>query len=68
VVDDPAVFERVEEFLKEYLPEEACDVTLFREKDPVFDAFGIEMEIAKLSQKKIWLSRVATLSSIIRRH
>jgi ribonuclease G len=55
VVDDPNTFKRVKEYLKEYLPEEGCEVTLFDEKDPVFEAFGIEIDIAKLSQRKIWL-------------
>jgi ribonuclease G len=55
VIDDRFVFERVREFLQEYLPEEGCEVTYFDEKDPVFEAYGIEIEIAKLLQKKIWL-------------
>jgi ribonuclease G len=55
VIDDPAIHERVKEFLKEYLPEQSCDVSLFTEKDPIFEAFGIEVELAKLLQKKIWL-------------
>jgi ribonuclease G len=55
VVDDPSVFEKVREFLKEYLPEEGCEVSYFDEKDPIFEVYGIEIEIAKLLQKKIWL-------------
>jgi ribonuclease G len=55
IVDDPLVFERVREFLKDYLPEEGCEVTHFNEKDPVFEVYGIEMDVAKLYQRKIWL-------------
>ena len=55
VVDDESVFLKVKEFLKEYLPEEGCEAVCFNEKDPVFEAFGIEIDIAKLTQKKIWL-------------
>jgi len=55
VVDDMAVFKRIEDFLKDYLPEESCEVIYFDEKDPIFEAFGIEIEISKLFQKKIWL-------------
>jgi len=55
IVDDPFVYKNVEVFIKEYLPEERCDVEYFEEKDPIFEVFGIEMEIAKLLQKKIWL-------------
>lgn len=55
IVDDVSVYKRVEEFLKDYLPEQGCEVAYFDEKDPIFEVFGIEVEIAKLLQKKIWL-------------
>ncbi len=55
VVDDEFVYRRVASFLKEYLPEEGCEVTYFDEKDPIFEVYGIEIEIAKLLHKKIWL-------------
>ncbi len=55
IVDDVFVYERIGEFLKDYLPEEGCEVVRFNEKDPIFEVFGIEIEIAKLLQKKIWL-------------
>jgi ribonuclease G len=55
IVDDPSVYKNIEVFIKEYLPEERCEVEYFEEKDPIFEVFGIEMEVAKLLQKKIWL-------------
>ena len=55
VVDDEFVYKRVANFLKEYLPEEGCEVAHFDEKDPIFEVYGIEIEIAKLLHKKIWL-------------
>jgi ribonuclease G len=55
IVDDVFVYERVGEFLKDYLPEQGCEVVFFDEKDPIFEVFGIEIEIAKLLHKKIWL-------------
>jgi ribonuclease G len=55
IVDDVFVYERVGEFLKDYLPEQGCEVVYFDEKDPIFEVFGIEIEIAKLLHKKIWL-------------
>jgi ribonuclease G len=55
IVDDVFVYERVGEFLKDYLPEQGCEVVYFDEKDPILEVFGIEVEIAKLLQKKIWL-------------
>jgi ribonuclease G len=55
VVDDEFVYRKVADFVKEYLPEEGCEVTHFDEKDPIFEAYRIEIEIAKLLHKKIWL-------------
>jgi ribonuclease G len=55
IVDDEFVYRRLEQFLKEYLPEEGCEVIYFDERDPIFEVYGIEMEVAKLLQRKIWL-------------
>ncbi len=55
IVDDEFIYKRLEHFLKEYLPEEGCEVVYFDEKDPIFEVYGIEMEVAKLLQRKIWL-------------
>jgi len=55
VVDDEIVFKKIEEFLKEYLPEEGCEAVFFDDKDPIFEVYGIEIDVAKLAQKKIWL-------------
>ena len=55
VIDDDVTFKKVKEYMKDYLPEEVCEVIHFNERDPIFESFGIEIEIAKLLQKKIWL-------------
>jgi ribonuclease G len=55
VVDDVFVFRKIEEFLKEYLPEQGVEVSHFDEKEQIFDYYRVEMEIAKLPHKKIWL-------------
>jgi ribonuclease G len=55
VVDDVFVFKIIEEFLKDTLPEEECEVIYFDEREDIFDYYRIEIEIAKLAYKKIWL-------------
>jgi ribonuclease G len=55
VVDDEFVYKKVADFVKQFLPEEGCEVAHFDEKDPIFEAYRIEIEIAKLLHKKIWL-------------
>ena len=67
VIDDPALYKRVEEFLKEYLPEEQCEVELFDGKEDIFESYRVEVEISKLTQKKIWLKSGGILSWTIRR-
>jgi ribonuclease G len=55
VVDDFALYKRIEEFLKEYLPEEQCEIEFFNEKEELFEFYRLEIEISKLPHKKIWL-------------
>jgi ribonuclease G len=55
IIDDEALYRKIGEFLKEYLPAQGCEAIYFDEKDSVFEAYGIEIDVAKLAQKKIWL-------------
>jgi len=55
IIDDQLITENVKQFINEYLPDGNCEVVYFDEKDPIFEVYGIEIDIAKLSQKKIWL-------------
>jgi ribonuclease G len=54
-VDDPVLFKKIEEFLKDYLPEEQCEVEYFDEKEDIFEFYRLEVEISKFAHKKIWL-------------
>jgi ribonuclease G len=55
VVDDPGLFKKIGEFLKDYLPEEQCEVEYFDEKEDIFEFYRLEVEISKFAHKKIWL-------------
>jgi ribonuclease G len=55
VVDDPILFTKIEEFLKDYLPEEQCEVEFFDEKEDIFEFYRLEIEVSKFAHKKIWL-------------
>lgn len=55
VIDDQKMYLSVKDFMREYLPDLECDVVLYDGEEPIFDAYGIEMEIEKISQRKIWL-------------
>lgn len=55
VVDDQPTFERVLNFVQNFAPRLANKVHFFPEHVPVFDAYGIEMDINRALNKKVWL-------------
>lgn len=55
VVDSREEYENILSFISTYMPKQKYEVVLYEEKEPIFDAYGIEMEIDKLLQRKVWL-------------
>ena len=55
VVDDPEVHARVCRFVETFAPRLKDRVDFFDGDLPLFDAYGIEMEINRALDKKIWL-------------
>jgi ribonuclease G len=55
VIDSPVEYENIMHFIKTFAPRLKNSVELYEEPDPIFDAFGIEMEISRALEKKIWL-------------
>ncbi|MFN2369237.1 MAG: Rne/Rng family ribonuclease, partial [Desulfurivibrionaceae bacterium] len=55
IVDDRRVYERILKFVETFAPHLQSRVGLYDEKTPVFDAYGIEMDINRALDKKIWL-------------
>jgi ribonuclease G len=55
VVDDRAQFERIPDFIRRYMPGFSCQVELYTGREPIFEAYGIEMEIERALQRKVWL-------------
>jgi ribonuclease G len=55
IVDDRKVYEGVMKFVETFAPHLRSRVSLYDEKTPVFDAYGIEMDINRALDKKIWL-------------
>lgn len=55
VIDSRPEYEGVMEFIETFAPRLRYSVELYESADPVFDAFGIEMEISRALEKKIWL-------------
>ncbi len=55
VIDAEEEFQRCLGFAREYLPQLASRIMLYRGPEPVFEHYGIEEEINKALQPKVWL-------------
>jgi len=54
-IDSRREYERILSFLDSYLPQFKDRVHLYEDEEPIFDAYHIEMEIARAMERKIWL-------------
>ncbi len=55
VVDEPKTFQRVLQFVETFAPGLKNKVQMCTEQLPLFDAYGIEMDVNRALDKKIWL-------------
>ena len=56
-IDDADSFAEIEGYLKAVSPELSDRVRHYKGKDPIFDAFGIEPQIEKTFERKVWLKK-----------
>jgi len=55
VIDSKEEYQSVIEFIENFVPNLRHSVELYEGREPLFDAYGIEMEINRALDKKIWL-------------
>lgn len=55
VIDSADEYERVKEFAKTYFPRLIDRIELYEGREPIFDAFGIELDISRALGRKVWL-------------
>jgi ribonuclease G len=55
VIDSREEYENILSFINMYMPKQKYEITLYERQEPIFDAYGIEMEIDKISGRKVWL-------------
>ncbi|MEK6649642.1 MAG: Rne/Rng family ribonuclease, partial [Bacteroidota bacterium] len=55
VVDDKRLFKEVKAYVQSSSPDMADRIELYRDREPIFDKFGIEKEFQTLFSKKVWL-------------
>ena len=56
VIDDRAQYDRLCRFVEMFMPERVKDILYFNEDEPIFDAYGIEDEIARALSRKVPLA------------
>jgi ribonuclease G len=54
IVDDAAEYERLTGFMRRFMPRYPIGSALHR-REPIFDAFGVEMELNRALGRKVWL-------------
>ena len=55
VVDDRKTFEKVCHFVETFVPQLRNRVALYENEIPLLDAYGVEVEISRALEKKVWL-------------
>ncbi|MDA8240506.1 MAG: Rne/Rng family ribonuclease [Nitrospiraceae bacterium] len=55
IIDSPEEYNRIIEFVKTYFPKLLDKIELYEEAEPVFDAFGIELDISRAIGRRVWL-------------
>jgi ribonuclease G len=53
--DDPETYERIVQFVQQYLPRLRSRVALYQGAEPIFDHFRIEEQIERALDRKVWL-------------
>ena len=57
VIDSKEGHREILEYVKNYVPELSSRVKHYRGAEPIFDHFGIESELEKAMERKVWLKR-----------
>src|SRR5882672_4235644 len=55
VIDERAEFERVRAFVEQAAPELRERIELYGGEEPIFDEYGIEQELIRAQNRKVWL-------------
>jgi ribonuclease G len=55
VIDDEGEYERIKDFVKAYFPKLLSKIEIYTDREPVFEAFGVELDISRALGRKVWL-------------
>src|SRR6516164_9344454 len=55
IIDSRPEYDRVKKFIAAFMPDFPGQIELYDGNDPIFDGFGIEIEIDRALERKVWL-------------
>jgi ribonuclease G len=55
VIDERDEYERILRFVREQAPHLETQIEYYSGQEPIFDAYGIEQELKRAAQRKVWL-------------
>ncbi len=55
IIDSKKEYDGINEFVGTYLPSFLPRVSLWDKNEPIFDAYGVEVEISKARNRRVWL-------------
>jgi ribonuclease G len=55
LIDDKEEYEAVKDFVHRFMPEQTSRVQFYDKEESLFDYLGVEMEIARALNRKVWL-------------
>ena len=55
IVDSKPDYDRIVQFITTFMPKMRYSIELYAEDEPIFDHFGLEVEISRALGRKVWL-------------
>jgi ribonuclease G len=55
IIDAPEVYQETVEFVKNFYPHLAPRISLHEKREPIFDTYGVELEIERALGRRVWL-------------
>lgn len=55
VIDYENEYERIKDFVKAYFPKLLSKIELYSDDEPIFESFGVELDISRALGRRVWL-------------
>ncbi|MBF0472826.1 MAG: Rne/Rng family ribonuclease [Nitrospirae bacterium] len=55
IIDSPKEYELIRDYAKDFFPELLSRIEFYDDQEPIFDTFGVEIDVSKGLDRKIWL-------------